>query len=556
MSSTPTRAAWQRHKLTILGASAALIGGGIVAANFAGAAGGPSAVDYSQCSNGAPNTTPNPDCNWINGVLNANNSQYHEDEVTPQRLLVSFPDPVGGTRTHTLTLTYLDRKSTAHAYDYLASANVTVADALDLRCKTLPISEAACLALTHGARGAITPDSHELGGSAAGVSKVISDHMGAISADNRKMDIYGAEFVNPAAASTDPSHDCLAPCTGDDYATTTVSFTTPAGPGPHYVQLLFGGHLAAGLTASQQGSVDGWGENLGAGSISGGPYHIKWAGADGASVGKRDNQIMSGAIIEIVAQSTTVTSDATPNGDVVIGTSSLETVHDQGIVEVASSAHPPTGSAVISLYGPFTSAPSADADCVDPPALTANRLATFTVTTFTQEGATLFYDADMAVADYVDLTATTGFAAGKYYQWTVDYVPGSDQYNQAGSSDCTVGDERIHVTKAGATGASTQTITDTVTVSGFGTPAGSVSFFAYSSLTACTDDLGNSTGTGTVFSSTNRALTTGAATSAGYTPVAADGSDFWWRVYYNGDTNNAAGDVEGCGTQTFSIDNS
>ena len=55
--------------------------------------------------------------------------------------------------------------------------------------------------------------------------------------------------------------------------------------------LLFGGHLAPSLGPRE------WGVGVGSGSISGGPYHIRITAADGGSVGARDNQIMSSAIL-------------------------------------------------------------------------------------------------------------------------------------------------------------------------------------------------------------------------------------------------------------------
>jgi len=64
-----------------------LIGGG----GFGTAAStGPSVADYSQCANGKPGTANPQNCNsgWINGILNANNSPYGEDQVTAQRLVV------------------------------------------------------------------------------------------------------------------------------------------------------------------------------------------------------------------------------------------------------------------------------------------------------------------------------------------------------------------------------------------------------------------------------------------------------------------------------------
>ena len=52
---------------------------------------------------------------WINGILNEKNSSYHEDQVTPQRLIVDFTS--GGT--HTTICSWLVRKADAHAYDSL-----------------------------------------------------------------------------------------------------------------------------------------------------------------------------------------------------------------------------------------------------------------------------------------------------------------------------------------------------------------------------------------------------------------------------------------------------
>ena len=164
----------------------------------------------------------------------------------------------------------------------------------------------------------------------------------------------------------------------------------------------------------------------------------------------------------------------------------------------------------------------------------------------------------MSSADYVDLTA--GLAAGQYYQWTVSYDPNGDANNKASVSDCTNFEERIHVTKAAPGGTSSQTIYDTVTMTGGAEPSGSVSFFVYSSSADCTADAGNddTTAAGFVFESLDQNIdaTTGDAVSEEFTPDStSSGPDFWWRAYYNGDSNNLAGDVEPCGTETFSIDN-
>jgi hypothetical protein len=47
---------------------------------------------FDQCANGGPPSTAT-DCpqDWINGILNANNSHYAEDDVTPQRVILDLP---------------------------------------------------------------------------------------------------------------------------------------------------------------------------------------------------------------------------------------------------------------------------------------------------------------------------------------------------------------------------------------------------------------------------------------------------------------------------------
>src|SRR3954454_2674885 len=578
------------NRLTIGIALTALAGGSVVLANFATAASGPSALDYAQCSNGPPvaNVTVPTDCpgGWINGILNASNSQYREDQVTPQRLLVSFPD-TGTNRMHSVTLKYLDRKASIHAYDSLASVDATQTDAVAHRCDPLPVTSCPAGLGTGGAPDttAVVADPTVLApfsNSISGVTSTVSTHQR--SGTDAQLKLFGATFVtgNPAStqgypantappAMSTPVHDCTATSScgtsGDDYATTTISFVTPSGNGPHKVQLLFGGHLAVGAQPNGSDAPRGWGPGNGSSAVSGGPYHIKWAGADGGSVGNRDNQIMSGAIKQIVAQGSTMASTTTPtSGNVVVDASSLGTIHDQANLTVNSTSHPPTGTASFSLYGPFTSAPAAG-DCVDPDpthSIDGNVVAgPFTGGAWAQEGTSTTYDSDMASTDYVDLTATTNFAADQYYEWVASYVAGSDLYNAASNSGCTNAFEQIHVIKASPGATSTQTIYDTVTMSGGDSPSGTVDWYLYSALADCTDDVtanavdtdvtGSATGSD---DDTNNTLASGEATSKGFAPTPeAGGTQYWWKVYYNGDSNNNAGFVEDCEVQEVNVQN-
>jgi hypothetical protein len=530
MHSRSGRTVWQRRRLVVISSAVALAGATAVTANLAGAASGPSALDYAQCSNGAPLSTPDPECNWINGVLNANNSQFHEDEVTPQRLLVSFTDTASGSHQHSVTLKYLDRKSGIHAYDYLAAANATVADALDLRCLGI---ESICPDATISDSHAVFEDSHSVGPATNGYTAVVSTHMAGLTADQKLLHVYGATFSGVSGAvMTDPTHDNNAVNTGDDYATTKISFITPTGAGKHSVQLLFGGHLAA------PSQTDGWGDNLGAASVNGGPYHIKWAAADDLSVGNRDNQIMSNAIIPIVAQGGTLTT--TPSvTTAVAGDSTLAAVTDSAVFDPDSGHAPTSGDSItFDLYGPYAASASSpftgnvDCDAAD-------------LASPEQTGKALSATAPFtATSDAVDMT---GFDPG-IYQWVAHFVSSGDPYNFNVDGDCPDTTELVVIVG----GSSTQTVSDTVNVSGLGAPSGTVDWYLYSDATCTTLEDSDVVGDGS--GDTNNTLdSNGSATSAGIN-LATDGT-YYWKVDYSGDSANGGGIVEACGVQQVTIQN-
>jgi hypothetical protein len=187
-----------RHRLTILSSAVALVGAGVVAANFAGAASGPAALDYAQCSNGPVGVTAGDGCvgGWINGILNSNNSQYREDQVTPQRLVVSFPDKGTGDHAHSVTLRYLDRKAGIHAYDSLASVDATQSDAATTDVRCLGYTGAGlttCQGLSSDAphTTAVVADDTQMGPVTTGVDKHVSAHQ----LPNQVLTIFGAKFT-------------------------------------------------------------------------------------------------------------------------------------------------------------------------------------------------------------------------------------------------------------------------------------------------------------------------------------------------------------------------
>ncbi len=229
--------------------------------------------DYSQCQIGNPNA--GLDCeSWINGILNATHNNYSEDEVVPQRLVIDFDD----TDTHSVTLSYMTRKDSGtqnHAYDYLATWNHTYVNAD--RCQSLG-NPALCV----GGAADIFPIPSDPNSVSPGGPQPTSAH--ELPQANRQFVMYGGDITGTSAIthSVDPAE------AGSDYGNITINFDVTDANGR--VMLLFGGHLASGF------GPRGWGAGLGAASISGGPYHIRVTALDLASIGNRDNQIMSNAI--------------------------------------------------------------------------------------------------------------------------------------------------------------------------------------------------------------------------------------------------------------------
>ena len=235
-----------------------------------------SVTTFDQCANGGPPSTAT-DCpqNWINGILNANNSHYAEDEVTPQRVVLELPknSPTTG---RTVEISYLTRKGGVHAYDSLATwnytqttadrcANLNAADCVRGSASTLAVpSDPTVVADSNGAGSATS--GHQLGG--------------------QVFTLYGGTLTGASAYTHDDAGG-----SSDEYAHITLTYSVPSTADGAKVMLLFGGHLAPSI------GPRGWGAGVGAGSISGGPYHVRITAADGASVGNRDNQIMSGAIL-------------------------------------------------------------------------------------------------------------------------------------------------------------------------------------------------------------------------------------------------------------------
>jgi hypothetical protein len=474
-------------------------------------------LEYAQCANDAPPSS-SLECpgGFINGILQASNSHYREDEVTPQRLLIKF----NTTGPHSITIRYSDLKGTTHAYDSLASFDYTQTGAD--RCAGVT----SCPS-TPSDTAMIPDDGASVGTATGGYSTTVTPHMiPATIADHvdREFRLYGGTFQ--ATKTSGYFHE-------PGYTSITVNITVPTTNTSKTVQLTFGGHLAA-----PSGSR-GWGSGLGAADINGGPYHIKLDKVDGASIGNRDNQIMGSAILQYFSPA--LTSDSTVD-TAFVGTTPVLSDTAYYVPAGASTA----GAVTFALYGPF-----------DPTTVFTGSECTTAVAGTALSPTTWGADPDQVnhpgryVASSGNFTPTNGLAEGDYY-WVVSYA-GDGGQTLPSTHGCGVSTEKVEVRKASPGVASTISLQDTLTVTGVVgavAPTGNVNFKLYrSSTTVCEDVLVyDSDSTILGGSSTSKALNgSGTATSDVY--VASTAGTYNWVVTYAGDTNNN-GSSKACGTET------
>ena len=245
--------------------------------------------DFSQCSNNNPTLG---ECKWINGIVQASNSLYVEGMSNPQRLIF---DVIQSGTTHTIGFSHQFTKGGLHAYDFITSWDQAVDSAADIAGMTLTLNQCANLATAwatkcnalHGT-GAFFVDIELPDDTFVSKDGATDTRIAAFETvyGNRTMRLYSmSAFVgtptvtlahDPAGAGTD---------TGDSDVFITVTYTTEAVS--EAVLLEFAGHLARSGTGT-----GAWGTGLGAGFISGGPFHIKDVSFDGVG-GSQDNQIQS-----------------------------------------------------------------------------------------------------------------------------------------------------------------------------------------------------------------------------------------------------------------------
>ena len=246
------------------------------------------------------------DQDWINSILQQNNSTYYEGSSTLQRfVLVGIPVTTGNK--HVLTLSHLATKGGHHAYDFITSydqakldyksisGNDFVGLTVDGAAIGPPVTAQMILDLYNGpnAVSAAVP-------AAADYATVLGQNVGTRvsaydvavgGASKRGIQIYGnAPISNAKLIFKGYTGDGLGG--SEAYAQYDLEWTSSSTE----VLFLFAGHLALGPAHPNFSGVD-YGMGLGAGAISGGPYHFKLHELDGASLGSQDNQIKAGDIV-------------------------------------------------------------------------------------------------------------------------------------------------------------------------------------------------------------------------------------------------------------------
>ena len=251
---------------------------------------------YDQCSNddGDGYAIADTGCRWTQGNIQSNNSTYFEGDSTVQRLWMEGYVPGSS---HTITFKYGTTKGGSHAYDYLTTWNasenwVTVAD----RCQDVTGCTTASETTAVMQNDPNVTDSIE----PAGASRLFT--------------IRGATITNVSVPTI-----VTGSYAGDSETVVTIAFTVGAANGPMCstkkvqgqdvtscgMAVWFGAHVAKGSEWTAFNSTTG------AGAIPGSPYHVALDAEDGTSIGQRDNQMQSAAIVQ--TSSITIIKDAVPN---------------------------------------------------------------------------------------------------------------------------------------------------------------------------------------------------------------------------------------------------
>jgi hypothetical protein len=276
-------------------------------------------VDFHQAEN--KKATLDYNINWVNGILNSTHTDYWEGIGVPQRIVLTgiLPNAANTNHNkHSLRFQVLAEKDNKHAYDFPISWDQAYKTAQDIGNGAINelqhlFDEQCGDAFSAAGKAACNTLSNVTGAKIA--NPTFPDLIGnpgkpTLGAPNVNANITCFEAYTRFGESTPRYGDRTLEIRGNQaISNPTITFTGYQGSGKDLAEYLLTWESTSDIImirfatrlAPGNGRC-GYGSGQGAGSISGGPYHVMLQRLDdvdnkpGVSLGSQDNQIMSNAI--------------------------------------------------------------------------------------------------------------------------------------------------------------------------------------------------------------------------------------------------------------------
>jgi len=249
---------------------------------------GGASVDFTQYAN--------LDEEWINSILNKNNSKYYECMSVAQRIILAdIPSTAGDA--HTFTFSHETTKGGIHAYDWLTAYDqgndpLLEFDPCGENLGNTPDFAAICQSLhSSGDSVAVEVPDDTFDSKDGSTQARITAYEAQFG--NREITIYGNEPIT--AVNLTLSHNVPS---GGDTGDSDVNYVLTWTSNSTQIIIEMAGHLA--VSGDPLTNPLAWGPGLGASYVSGGPYHFKLGRLDGAALGSKDNPIKGADVLALV----------------------------------------------------------------------------------------------------------------------------------------------------------------------------------------------------------------------------------------------------------------
>ncbi|KPJ59290.1 MAG: hypothetical protein AMJ46_11635, partial [Latescibacteria bacterium DG_63] len=254
-------------------------------------------IDFRQSANDDKPLTLG-EVHWINGIVQHSNSRYHEGMSNFQRA-IAWGLHAGPT--HEISFRHQFTKAGIHAYDFLTTWDqgelddeaMLGVDVIMNECGEAigATAETVCNSLRSGGYSyeLEIPDDTYMSKDGSTLSRIQAYE--SYTGTNRFIRFWGNQPITGGSMSL--THD-VGPGgdTGDSYAQYVITLNTTSTE----LMMEMAGHLAR--SGDPMFDPQAWGPDLGAASISGGPYHFKIDYFSDVT-GSRDNQIMGGTVLPL-----------------------------------------------------------------------------------------------------------------------------------------------------------------------------------------------------------------------------------------------------------------